>query len=164
MNTVSIERLNSFFSYNPESGKLSWAVNRGKIKIGAEIKCKNHAGYLVVRVDNVLLRAHRIIWAMNTGSWPEYEIDHINGNRSDNRLINLRQATRGQNMKNTIKPITNKSGLKGVSWHAKGNFWQAHIKSDGVNYYLGHYYTKEEAHEAYKSASDRLHSFFGNHG
>jgi hypothetical protein len=95
--------------------------------------------------------------------WPEGEIDHVNGNPSDNRLENLRIANRFENMKNIKKPVTNKSGLKGVSWHEKGNKWQAHIRCDGKNHYLGLFQTAELAHEAYKKASNRLHGIFARH-
>jgi len=132
--------------------------------VGKIITCQNGSGYIIVRVDNVLLRAHRVAWALVNNEWPAGEIDHINGNPSDNRLDNLRIANRLQNMKNIKKPKTNKSGYKGVSWHKQGKFWQAHIRADGKNYYLGHYPTVEEAHEAYKAASNKLHGVFSNHG
>ena len=164
MKHPEISRLKELLSYDPATGNLSWLVQRGKCAAGKIITCQNGSGYIVVRVDNVLLRAHRVAWAIINNEWPAKEIDHINGNRSDNRIENLRIANRFENMKNIKKAKTNKSGFKGVSWHKQGNFWQAHIRADNKNYYLGHYATPEEAHEAYKIASNKLHGIFANHG
>ena len=163
MKNVSPTRLRELLEYNTTTGQLFWRVDRGKVKAGKEITCLNGAGYIVVRVDDVLLRAHRAIWAMIYDEWPNTEIDHINGVRCDNRLENLRQATHTENMKNIKKPATNRSGFKGVSWHYKGQKWQAHIKADGVNHYLGLFDTAEQAHEAYKEASQKLHGLFGKY-
>jgi hypothetical protein len=159
----SIDRLKEVLFYNPQTGQMSWRVPRGRVRAGDLITCLNSAGYIVVRVDNTLMRAHRVAWAMTYGFWPQ-EIDHINGNRSDNRIENLRECTRQQNMKNLKKGKYNKSGLKGVSWHAACAKWQAHIKADGKNFYLGLFETKEEAHDAYIQASNKLHGVFKNHG
>lgn len=164
MKHPEILRIKELLNYNPETGEVSWRVKRGKCSVGKIITCKNGAGYIVARVDDILLRAHRIGWAIFYGEWPNGEIDHINGNRSDNRIENLRIANRFENMKNTKKPTTNKSGFKGVSWHSDGKCWQAHIRADNKNYYLGHYDTAEKAHEAYVKAADKLHGIFANHG
>jgi hypothetical protein len=164
MKHPEISRLKELLSYDPDTGNLCWRVKRGKCAAGKIITCLNGSGYIVVRVDNVLLRAHRAAWAMTYNEWPEGEIDHINGNPSDNRLENLRIASREENMRNTKKPITNKSGFKGVSWHEVCGCWQAHIRCDSRNYYLGLFDTAESAHEAYKEASTRLHGIFSCHG
>jgi hypothetical protein len=164
MKHPEISRIKELLSYDPDTGALSWRVKRGKCAAGRNITCINSSGYIIVRLDNVLMRAHRVAWAITHDEWPNGEIDHINGNPSDNRLNNLRAAKRLENMKNVKKPITNKSGLKGVSWHNRGRSWQAHIRADGKNYYLGLFETKEEAHEAYKKAADKLHGVFARHG
>ena len=163
MRNPDIDRLKELLSYDPCTGELSWRVQRGKCRAGTVITCRNGAGYIVARVDNVLLRAHRIAWAVTNGEWPIHEIDHINGDPSDNRIENLRQANRIQNMHNIKMPVTNKSGLKGVSWHSAANKWQAHIRSDGKNYYLGLFDSKDAAHLAYVEASKKLHGVFGRH-
>jgi len=95
--------------------------------------------------------------------WPEFEIDHINGIRDDNKIDNLREATRAQNMKNLVTPVTNKTGFKGVSWHKAAQKWQAHIRADGINYYLGIFDNPEDAHKAYVEASQKMHGIFGKH-
>ena len=83
------------------------------------------------------------------GVEPELEMDHINGNPTDNRLCNLRLATRAQNLVNT-KARKNSSGIKGVSWYAAGKKWRAQIKVNGKTHYLGAYSSKEEAAEKYQ--------------
>ena len=163
MKHPEIHRLKELLSYDPNTGLLCWRVKRGKCAAGKIITCLNGAGYIVVRIDNVLLRAHRVAWAMFYNEWPDGEIDHINGIRNDNKLFNLRIANRAENMKNIKKPVTNMSGFKGVSWHKVCNRWQAHIKADGKNYYLGLFDTAEEASKAYREASNKLHGIFGRH-
>lgn len=163
MKHPEISRLKELLSYNPDAGDLFWRERRGKCAAGKIIACLNGAGYIVVRVDNILLRAHRVAWAIVYNEWPNGEIDHINGTPSDNRLSNLRIASRSENMKNIKKSVTNRSGFKGVSWHKICNRWQAHIRCDGRNYYLGLFPTAEAAHEAYKEASVKLHGIFGRH-
>jgi hypothetical protein len=157
-------RLCELLDYSPETGELRWRVNRGKCKAGRLIACLNGSGYIIVRIDDKLLRAHRVAWAMTHGEWPSLEIDHINGVRNDNRIVNLRLASRFQNMQNTGKPTTNKSGFKGVSWHARANKWQAYIRANGKSYSLGLFVDPEEAHNAYKTAGEKLHDQFKNHG
>lgn len=158
------EELHEIFSYNPETGELFWKKKISvKCKIGKIAGGLNKNGRMIVGIGYKHYRVHRIAWAMMTGKWPENEIDHINRNPSDNRWENLREATHSQNMKNLTIPKTNKSGHKGVSWHAIGKKWQAHIKANGVNHYLGLFNTAEEAAKAYIEASKKLHGEFSAH-
>jgi hypothetical protein len=163
MTKPDIQKLKSLLSYDPITGALSWRVKRGKCYPGQVIACRNGSGYIVVRVDNMLHRAHRIAWAIMTDEWPCGEIDHINRNRSDNRFCNLRIATRCQNMQNTRKPITNKSGVKGVSFDKKTKKWRSDIRADGKKFNLGRFNTIEEAKRAYNSAVQKLHGIFSAH-
>lgn len=89
-----------------------------------------------------------------TGEWPVNDIDHANGGRSDNRWLNLRGATRGQNLANKKMDARNTSGFKGVSWSQKSQKWQAHIKVQRKSMFLGFFDTKEAAHAAYCVAAD----------
>jgi hypothetical protein len=100
---------------------------------------------------------------MHYGEWPSGEIDHINGVRTDNRVENLRVATRSENMQNTKKPVTNKSGKKGVSWDKTTGKWRAEIRANGKKYNLGRFKTIEEAFKAHESAADKLHRCFARH-
>jgi len=100
---------------------------------------------------------------MTNGFWPFGEIDHINGNRSDNRLCNLREATHQQNCMNRSRALNNKSGYVGVSWHSKGNKWQAHISVAGKSIYLGLFENVEDAHNARIEAAKKAYGAFAKH-
>lgn len=115
------------------------------------------------RVNYKILRAHRVIMAMLTGDWPPHEVDHINGDKSDNRPENLRLVTRTENGRNARKPLHNTSGIIGVSWHKAAQKWRASIKVNSVNKHLGVYRTKSEAIAARKRAESE-YGFHGNHG
>lgn len=110
--------LKALFDYNPETGILTWKVKPkyGKVKIGDVAGCldKSH-GYLVVRINGILYRVHRIIWIICEGEIPDgYEIDHINQIRDNNWRTNLRLATSSQNQYNRNAYKNNKSGIKGL--------------------------------------------------
>ena len=149
MNHISCERLRELFHYDPETGFMTRKVATRKSKIGSRIGCANDEGRIVCDIDGKMYKLHRLAWLHFYGEIPELDIDHINGEPSDNRIANLRQATCSQNLGNSRKPTTNKSGKKGVSWHSVGKKWQAHIKVGGTNFYLGLFDTVEDAHAAY---------------
>lgn len=147
----SVERLCEEFVYDPETGVLT------RRKSGKVAGCLDvDSGYVRVRVDNVLMRAHRVIFAMVTGKWPELDIDHEDRNRSNNRWLNLREANDEQNNANSVR--SNAVGLKGV-YRMKGKF-QAQIQSCGHRINLGTYVTPEEAHAAYAAKAIELFGEF----
>ena len=131
---------------------MTWQYARRGVKSGAQAGGKNVAGYVVIRVDGESLYSHRLIWLYMTGAWPLKEIDHINGIRDDNRWVNLREATRTQQLHNTAKRSDNKSGYKGVHLHKEG-VWRTRLKIGGKIIELGLYDAPEKASEAYKKAS-----------
>lgn len=104
--------------------------------------------------------AHRVVWAVLYGEWPDNEIDHINMDRSDNREANLRTANHSENNFNRSVQSNNTSGLKGVSWHKKGQKWRAHIALHGKQRHLGLFSTSDEAYQAYLSAVKDMHGEF----
>ena len=107
-------------------------------------------GYVGVVLKGKYFFAHRIIWEMHNGSIPkEFVIDHIDGDRSNNKLENLRLCTFQQNHFNRGKQANNKSGFKGVSWHKQKAKWVAQIKVKGKNKFLGFFNCPEEAYKAY---------------
>lgn len=162
----------ALLDYNPDTGVLVWKArpevdghvrywNRkcaGKLATRARVKDNYHCLCLAKKYYN----AHRIIWMMYHGQDPgDLEIDHINGDASDNRITNLRLATRSGNRCNTRKqknPATSK--YKGVWCNRRLNRWVASIKFNGVGYYLGSFDTEEEAHAAHSEAAHRLHGEF----
>lgn len=120
-------------------------------------------GYRYGSVISVPCRAHRVIWAMHHGAWPEGQIDHINHMRADNRLSNLRAATQQGNGRNQKKPTTNTSGVVGVLWNKAAQKWIAQIKVDRRQKYLGIFEDFGKAVEARRNA-ERALGFHENHG
>lgn len=146
------------FEYDHVTGVLSWRVRKGKMLPGAEVGAKQANGYLRVYVDGRSHSVHRIIWLMVHGEWPINDIDHINGTRDDNRIDNLREATRSQNLMNTRVRSDNKTGAKGV--RVKRGKFQARIKVDGKEISLGVYDTVDAASAARMEAANRIHGIF----
>ena len=135
--------------YNPDTGTLS----RGGV---------NTQGYWQVRISGKLYLGHRLAWFLAFGKWPT-EIDHINGDRADNRLVNLREVERVDNTRNRKTPCTNTSGVMGVSWDAANSKWQAAIWVDGKSIKLGRHKNFGEACAARK-AGEIKYGFHKNHG
>ncbi len=150
------ERLLEALSYSPKTGVFKWRISPNRrIRVGNIAGSSNSAGYLLIMIDNDRYRAHRLAWLYVHDEWSLDDIDHINGDPSDNRLSNLRLATRSQNMANARKPITNTSGFKGVYYDRSRGKWAANIWKDKKNFYLGRYSTLQEAHAAYVNASKK---------
>lgn len=149
------ELFRSAIEYFPETGLFVWKVSPGrKVPAGSMAGSISHWGYWVIRYRGRLYRAHRVAWLLMTGNWPAKDIDHRNGDRSDNRWNNLREATRAQNAANRI--VRGKYP-KGVTLHRCGKF-QAQIKKNGKKHYLGLFHTAEGAATAYAIAAKQ---FFG---
>lgn len=122
----------------------------------------NREGYFQIKIDQRSYRMHRIAWLLHFGNWPAGQIDHINGNRADNRIINLRLVDHVGNGKNRKRSVNNKSGVTGVRQRAPGGSWLAQIKANRRTINLGAFPTREEAIRARKDA-ERRHGFHRNH-
>lgn len=146
-----VNRLN----YNRKTGVFRWHhPNKFCAYRSGDVAGTPHKkGYLVITIDGRPYLAHRLAWFFVTGEWPDKQIDHENGIRSDNRFSNLRKATPSQNMWNSRRPRSNTSGYKGVSWSKALGKWQAQISKHGKRRGLGYFATKEEAHRAYTNAA-----------
>ena len=153
------ERLREVLSYDPETGIFKNRISRGRSRVGAIIGCMYTCGYTMIVLCSERIYAHRLAWFYQHGRWPKNQLDHINGNRSDNRLVNLREATNQENQMNAKIPITNTSGFKGVSWYSKRQKWHAQIQF-GVNMHIGFFDSKEGARDAYESAAHKLFGKF----
>ena len=119
-------------------------------------------GYRQGSIFNHMHRAHRVIWRIVHGVWPQ-DTDHINGIRTDNRIVNLRNVSRTENMRNAARPNTNTSGSIGVGWDRSSGKWQAQITVDGRNRHLSYFSDKADAIAARKAAEIE-HGFHENHG
>ncbi|WP_326972775.1 HNH endonuclease [Burkholderia pseudomallei] len=124
----------------------------------------NEDGYIRIPIDGYTFRAHRLAWFWVFGKWPDLFVDHINNNRLDNRISNLREAGYSQNQWNKSFSSKNRSGLKGVYFRPEFGKWVSRIGYMGKKKHLGHYETREEAYEVYCLAADLLFGEFSNHG
>lgn len=157
--TLTVERLRALLHYDPETGVFTRRVGVKGAAAGTIAGDVTGHGYGRIAVDYMRYHAHRLAWFHFYGRWPVGDVDHINGVRTDNRIANLREGSRGDNMQNQRAPRRdNRSGLLGVEVHRTGRF-TARIKANGKRYYLGIFDTPEEAHAAYIAAKRRLHSF-----
>lgn len=151
--------------YDKDTGILTWKISPAKnVKVGAVAGSKMNRGYLVVSVGGKRVLAHRIAWLLANGPIPkDKEIDHINHNRLDNRLINLRLVTRTSNLRNQSRYKNNTSGVTGVSYDKNSGKWRAHITVEGKTLTLGRYSVLEDA-IARRKLAEVEHNFHKNHG
>lgn len=156
---LSAETVRSDLSYDPRTGAFRWRSPRPKITVGA-LAGTQQSGYWMIHLRGVDYHAHRLAWLYVYGRWPEGDVDHINLDRFDNRIHNLREATRSQNCANTGIPSHNTSGFKGVSRIKRNGKWGARISCDGTPYHLGTFQTAGEAAAAYDRAAILLFGSF----
>lgn len=151
-------RLLEVLDYDPETGIFKWKVAISNfVKPGSRAGRVREDGYRAISFGERLYTAHRLAWFYVNGVWPADMLDHINRDRDDNRIANLRGATRGQNMQNRAVSSDNLSGLKGVQ-KGKWNRWTARITVGGKRKRIGWFDTPEEAHAAYLAAAKQ---YFG---
>lgn len=148
-------RIHELFEYDKDTGVFTRKTTR---RAGTKAGTINGRGYRQVGVNGKLYLLHRLIWIYVNGDAPFEEIDHINGVRDDNRITNLRTATRSSNMQNQRAARSNsKSGVLGVHWHKARKKWAAYIGVSGKTINLGRFTDKLDAHKAYVTAKRRLH-------
>jgi HNH endonuclease/AP2 domain len=161
-NSLSIDRVKHLLDYEKSTGTFSWRErDRSEFKTHLSWHCfetrfcgkragNSHAsGYTYISIDAKLYAAHRLVWLMENHKWPDGEIDHINRVRSDNRIENLRDVTRAQNMQNKSLYRSNKSGHRGVFWVPECGKWRAVSPCvGGKKVSLGLHWTIEEALKA----------------
>lgn len=152
-------RLKELLLYDPETGVFTWLSKPNRsIRMGDVAGCMA-SGYRQIKIDGRLYRAHRLAWLYVHGKWPADQIDHINGVRDDNRIVNLREATQSQNQQNRTANANNTSGFPGVCWSKQKRKWRSQIKLASRNKYLGIFDTPVAAHAAYLAAKAELHTF-----
>ena len=155
-----IKRVNELVDYDKETGSFMWKVYRGgKAKAGTQAGSVRPDGYHAICIDLRSYKSSRLAWMIVTGEDPvEFDIDHINGDSSDNRFCNLRLATDHQNCANRKKRSDNKSGFKGV--YQMGNKWAAQITAQNKRKHIGVFDTPEIAHAAYLNYASVMHGEF----
>lgn len=175
--------IRSLLRYDGETGRLYWLPRTastwrslGRIYTGSEIQYWNRrfagaeafkkpvgGGYLCGHLIERREYAHRIVWAWHHASWPDGEIDHIDGSTDNNRIENLRVVSRAENCRNIAASSRNKSGFVGVSFSRKSNKWAATIQVSGRQKWLGYFSTKQDAIAARLKANED-HGYHHNHG
>ena len=175
--TLSIDKLKRALEYCPETGEFAWLsrpvqdfANPRAAAIYKSLCEGKHAfsyigenGYRQTRILGFLVLAHRAAFALMTGEWPAHQVDHINGNRSDNRWCNLRLADQATNSRNMALSKRNTSGRIGISYDANRKRWVAQGRANKVQFNLGRFATMAEAIEA-RQRFERDHNFHPNHG
>lgn len=158
----SVAELHRYLRYDAETGRLYWrASTNRRIRVGDEAFSALSRGYRHGKLLGRSYYAHRVIWAMHTGTWPgDMLVDHINCNPLDNRIVNLRLATKAQNIYNRGADKRNSSGLKGVTFDPKLGKWKARIRANRKTQHLGVFTSPEDAYAAYRQAAPQFHGEF----
>lgn len=167
----SIDELRKLLTYDPDTGDLTWLARRD-VKASwntryagrPALACVHEDGYRKGRIHRKLVRAHRVAWALHHGRWPNLDLDHINGDRSDNRISNLREVTRSENQRNMRLPSDNRSGVIGVYWNTQRQRWVAEIRDTrGKKQHLGAFADLDAAAAA-RRAAEQAAGYHENHG
>ena len=148
--SLTCERLKEVLHYSPETGEFQWKVKPSKNRTtGCTVGTKAKSGYLAICIDYRIHLAHRLAWLYVTGFYPSHNIDHIDGDKLNNRFSNLRDVPQQINLQNQRG--------SGLGTSLKKGKYRANIGLNGVTYHLGTFATQDEAHDAYLSAKRLFH-------
>lgn len=157
------EYLKSILDYDLDTGVFTWKVNKSKrAKIG-NVAGWSYNGYREIEINNKKYKAHRLAWLYVYGEMPKNLIDHVDGNRSNNKISNLREATYQTNSENYKTPQTNKSGVKNVSWYKNLNKWVVSISVKQTGKTIGYFDDLELAELVAIEARNKYRGEFANH-
>jgi hypothetical protein len=155
---ITKEELNNLFDY--VDGNLIWKINaRSNHVKGSKAGCIKGSGYIYIKINNKLYLAHRLIFLMHHGFLPKC-IDHIDGNKTNNKIENLREATNQENQYNRKLSKNNKSGIKGISWNKLVKKWQIYLSINGKNISFGFFDDLELAELIINEAREKYHGKF----
>lgn len=161
---MDYQTAHKLFEYNEAMGRLVWKVtNSNRAKAGSPAGTIRKDGYCRIKACGEFLYAHRIIWLMEYGEWPELEIDHIDGDPLNNCITNLRSVTHIENMRNVRRQKNNTSKVTGIVWADREKKWSARINIKGKNVSCGYFIDWFDAVCARKSA-EIIYGFHANHG
>lgn len=158
---MDYEIAKSLFEY--QDGFLVWKKSTGTIKAGKKVESVSNRGYVVVQISGKRYLAHRVIWMLLNCRMPAM-IDHIDGNKQNNLIDNLREVDNTLNHWNERKRSTNNSGYKGVWWHKQSKRWEAACRVNGKQITIGRFERIEDAVEAVKKFREQQHGEYANHG
>ena len=163
---ISFNEVRQFFHYNPDTGVMrrTHKTDRwGNVYPYNSEPLSLTNGYRTANFKGDVYKIHRLIWLYVTGEWPAHDIDHINGDRLDNRLCNLRSVPRSENTKNRGINSNNETGCPGIHWEKNVGKYRVRISVNGVRQCLGFYTDLNDAIEVKKKAEIE-HGFHENHG
>lgn len=159
-----IARVNEFLSYDRRTGIFRWKKTKKGVRVGDIAGHCARQGYRYICLDYRKYSGHRLAWLIVHGIFPPDEMDHKNKRRDDNRISNLRLATKAQNQGNSKIPTTNKHGHKGATIEKKTRRWKAQIQVNGKRINIGTFATPRQAHEAYFAVAKKLRGEFASRG
>ena len=166
LSLITAEEARALLNYDPNTGEFTWKVSHGsngKIREGKKTGVKHNKGYVKICINKRQYQAHRIAWLITHGKWPTGVIDHIDRDRSNNRLSNLRDISSVENSHNSIKATSlSKSGLRGVYMKKGSERWCASIRANGEIHALGWFDSKELAYAAYLDAKAKYHPSYSS--
>ena len=160
MNKLTIELIYKYLSYDSKTGNLYQNKKRPKVQVGSIAGCVTPTGYRYIQLEGIKYPAHHIVWLIEKGSLPQKVLDHIDGNRLNNHITNLREATVKQNCENRKAQRNNKTGYKGVSFNNRLQKYVAQIQHNYQPIYIGIYKTAYEAHLAYEAKAKELFTHY----
>ena len=162
---ITAERLREVLRYDRDTGKFYWRVKTcRKVVPGAEAGHTDRKGYVCIRIDGEIHRAHHLAWLYEHGEWPALQVDHKNRRTGDNRAANLRLATDMQNRANCKRYKNNSSGFKGVTWCSKVKKWKAFVTAGRKKHYCGAFDDPAVASRAYMAKASVIFGDFATPG
>ena len=160
-NNPSLARVKELLHYEPVTGEFRWLVTRSRsAKVGDVAGTLGRTGYIQIQVDRTSYKAHRLAFLFMEGSLPPAVTDHVNGDKLDNRWVNLRHATTAQNNRNRGKTVVNVIGYCGVAFNERWNKFSARIGLEKSQYHLGWYKEKSTAIAVYSFVCKQIHGEF----
>ena len=158
---ITVDLVRKLYVYDPDTDNVRRRIGRGtRWHKGELVGTLGLNGYRYISINRKMYLAHRIVWLLHYGRWPVSDVDHINGNRDDNRIVNLREATRSENNINSIIPSNNTSGHKGCYYDKRRDCWYAEIWVNKKKVYLGRFESAQSAGDAYQAAAKKHYGEF----
>ena len=156
---ITQQKIRQILSFEPDSGTFRWRERHGNKAIGSIAGHADHLGYWKVKIQGHSYRAHKLAWLYVFGEWPTFPIDHIDGNKANNAIANLRDGSCGVNQQNVRRPQTNnKSGYLGVHKRSDSKTYRVAISVDGVLRHFGGFKSAKDASDAYLQIKRQLHA------